>query len=58
MGTGACIKRMIAVRNYSTNTIMEKMKQGEGGRVKDTEFSVNIIRTRWVALLALPTSNT
>ena len=24
---GACIKRMVAVRNYSTNTIMEKNKQ-------------------------------
>ena len=30
---------MVAVRNYSTNTIMEKNKQGEGGRVKDHEFS-------------------
>ena len=30
---------MVAVRNYSTNTIMEKNKQGEGGRVKDNEFS-------------------
>ena len=43
MGKGACIKRMIAVRNYSTNTIMEK-KQTEGrgwggGGVKDMEFS-------------------
>ena len=45
MGKGACIKRMAAIRNYSTNTIMEK-KQGRGReRVKDTEFSVNIIRT-------------
>ena len=24
MGKGACIKRMVAVRNYSTNTIMQK----------------------------------
>ena len=24
VGKGACIKRMGAVRNYSTNTIMEK----------------------------------
>ena len=55
MGKGAFIKRMdrtvwvkkvplskgwiVAVRNYSTNTIMEKKKQGEGGRVKDNEFS-------------------
>ena len=34
MGKGACIKRMVAVRNYSTNTIMEKNKQRgkrEGG---------------------------
>ena len=38
-GKGTCIKRMVAVRNYSTNTIMKKNKQGEGGRVKDMEFS-------------------
>ena len=38
MGKGACIKRMGAVRNYSTNTIMEK-KRGRGGGVKDMEFS-------------------
>ena len=42
MGKGACIKRMGAVKNYSTNTIMEKNKQrgraGEGA-VKDMEFS-------------------
>ena len=30
---------MVAVRNYSTNTIMEKNKQGDGGRFKDNEFS-------------------
>ena len=31
---GACIKRMVAVRNYNTNTIMEKNKQmGKEGRV-------------------------
>ena len=31
MGKGACIKRMVAARNYSTNTIMEKKKtEGEG----------------------------
>ena len=34
MGKGAFIKRMAAVRNYSTNTIMEKTN-GEDGRVKD-----------------------
>ena len=39
MGKGACIKRMVAVRNYSANTIMEKNKQGEGVRFKDNEFS-------------------
>ena len=32
-------KKMVAVRNYSTNTIMEKNKQGDGGRFKDNEFS-------------------
>ena len=47
---------MVAVRNYSANTITEKYKRGRG-RVKDIEFSINIIRTLWVALLALPTSN-
>ena len=31
MGKVACIKRMVAGKNYSTNTIMEKNKQGEGG---------------------------
>ena len=31
---------MVAVRNYSTNTIMKKQQRvGEGGRVKDMEFS-------------------
>ena len=40
MGKGACIKRIFAVRNYSTNTIIEKKQtEGEGGRVKDMEFS-------------------
>ena len=40
MGKGACIKKMFAVRNYSTNTIIEKKQtEGEGGRVKDMEFS-------------------
>ena len=39
MGKGACIRRMVAVRNYSTNTIMKKNKQiGKGGRVTDMEF--------------------
>ena len=28
MGKGACIKRMVAVRNYSTNTIMKKTNRG------------------------------
>ena len=40
MGKGACIKKMAAVRNYNTNTIMEKKtNRGEGERVKDMEFS-------------------
>ena len=46
MGKGACIKRMVAVRNYSTNTVMGKNKQrrkgvggGGGGRAKNMEFS-------------------
>ena len=39
-GKGADIKRMVAVRNYSTNTIMEKNKQrGKGRGIKDLEFS-------------------
>ena len=39
MGKGACIKRMVAVRNYNTNTIMEKKtNRGERGRVKNREF--------------------
>ena len=38
MAKGACIKRMVAVRNYSTNTILEKNKQMEKGGVKDMEF--------------------
>ena len=32
MGKIACIKRMVTVRNYSTNTIMEKNKQKGTGR--------------------------
>ena len=40
MGKGAFIKRMVAVRNYSTNTIMEKTNRGgREGRVKDIEIS-------------------
>ena len=43
MVKGACIKRMVAVINYSTDTIMAKKKQTEGerggGKVKDMEFS-------------------
>ena len=39
MGKGTCIKRMFAVRNYSTNTIMEKNKQKGKGGVKDMDFS-------------------
>ena len=31
MGKGAFIKRMVAVRNYSTNTIMEKKTNREKG---------------------------
>ena len=39
MGKGASIKRMVAFRIYSTNTIMEKNKQrGKGWRLKDMEF--------------------
>ena len=40
MGKGAGIKRMVAVINYSTNTIVEKTKQrGKGRGVKDMDFS-------------------
>ena len=40
MGKGAFIKRMLAVTNYSANTIMKKKQtEGEGGRVNDMEFS-------------------
>ena len=35
MSKGACIKKMVPVRNYSTNTIMEKNAEEEWGRVKD-----------------------
>ena len=40
IGKGACIKRMGALKYYSTNTIMEKKQtEGEGRGVKDMEFS-------------------
>ena len=41
MGEGAFIKRMdgCSQKLQYTNTIMEKNKQGEGGRFKDDEFS-------------------
>ena len=39
MGKGACIKRMVAARNYSTKTIINQKTEGEGGRDKDMEFS-------------------
>ena len=41
MGKDAFIKKMVAARNYSTNTIMGKKKEteGEGSRVKDNKFS-------------------
>ena len=42
MTKGACIKRMVPVRNYSTNTIIEKKtnrREGKVGSVKDMEFS-------------------
>ena len=38
MGIGAYIKRMVAVKNYSTNTTMEKNKQGEGGGLRIKNF--------------------
>ena len=31
MGKGACIKKIPAVKSYSTNTIMEKNKQKREG---------------------------
>ena len=40
MGKGTCMKRMVAGRTYSTNTIMEKKTNGgRRGRAKDMEFS-------------------
>ena len=39
IGKGACIKRMVAARNYSTNTIMEKKTNRGGGEFKVMEFS-------------------
>ena len=41
MGKGVFIKRMVAVRNYSTNTIMEKTNRGEkagGGGLRIWNF--------------------
>ena len=39
VGKGVCITRMGAVRNYGTNTIMEKPNRGGGGGgVKDMKF--------------------
>ena len=35
---GACIKRMGAVKNYSTNTIMEKNRGGEEGELRIWNF--------------------
>ena len=36
---GACITRIVEVRNYNTNTILVKKKKTEGGGgVKDMEF--------------------
>ena len=35
---GACIKMMIAVRNYSANSIMEKKAEGEGGGLRIWNF--------------------
>ena len=37
MGKSACIKRIAAVRNYSTNTIMEKKT---GGREKGQGYGI------------------
>ena len=40
MGKGAFMEKMRAVKNYSTNTIMEKTNIGGGkGEVEDMEFS-------------------
>ena len=39
MGKDAFIKRMVAVRNYSTNTNGKKQTEGEGGMIKDKESS-------------------
>ena len=41
MGKGVCIKRMVAVRNYSTNTIMKKKtneQRGKGGGLRIWNF--------------------
>ena len=40
MGKDTCIKRMAAVRNYITNTIIKKKKKKKGGKgIKDMQFS-------------------
>ena len=43
MSKGACITKMGTVRNYNTNTIMEKNKQEGGGgevlRIWNIEYS-------------------
>ena len=38
MGKGACIERMLAVKNYNTNTIMKETMGGEE-ELKHMEFS-------------------
>ena len=39
MVKGTCIKKMVAVRNYGANTIMEKKKQrGKGGALRIWNF--------------------
>ena len=40
MGKSACIKKLVAVRNYSTDTIMEKKTEGErdGGWLRIWHF--------------------
>ena len=56
MGKGARIKRMVAVRNYSTNTIMEeKQTRGRGGlRIQNL---VLIPLGHFELHFTLPTSN-
>ena len=40
MVKGTCIKKMVAVRNYGANTIMEKKKKqrGKGGALRIWNF--------------------